>query len=493
MDFVQWLMPLSGRISLRVRPSWAPGRSSEVDGPDVVSRFGSTFAALRWCALLLAVAVGVSEHVGGRAGLAGAVLGTYALWRTFHPISSVGSGWKTMGSLLLEVAVGVAVVEVTGFGSSPYLVCLGVSTAIAGFTGGLRVVTGVTALAAGAIVVPALILVSDRGVANLSIEVGSILVLVAVGGVFSRHVVDDARRVEVSLVARVTHLAEVNDLLLDLHRETEGRFTSMTLDAIARWGTDRLDHLFSAETAVVVLLDPETHTWHMAAGHGVANWEAHHLAELPMPLRTAVQANHPVVLEDIRDGLGFRSRWAIYCPLEARGEIVGVLGVEDRAARGATPDALRHVMDLARAAAMAVDNAHWLAEIHERGAERERSRLARELHDHMGQSVVYLGFELDRLVELNEGRAVRTDLLTLRQDMHELAGDLRGTLVGLRCDVSPDPRGRRPPAGVPGPGGESQQDHHHHEMRGPSPARSLGGAAVLERRQRGRHQRRAPR
>ena len=187
---------------------------------------------------------------------------------------------------------------------------------------------------------------------------------------------------------------------------------------------------------MVVLLEPETQTWHIAAGHGVANWEANDRTELPSPLRTAVQANHPVVIDDLGQGLGFRSRWALYCPLEARGEIVGVLGVEDRFSRGASPDALRHVMDLARAAAVAVDNAHWLAEIHERGAERERSRLARELHDHMGQSVVYLGFELDRLAELNEGRAVRSDLLTLRQDMHELAGDLRGTLVGLRCDVS---------------------------------------------------------
>lgn len=92
--------------------------------------------------------------------------------------------------------------------------------------------------------------------------------------------------------------------------------------------------------------------------------------------------------------------------------------------------------DLARTAALAIDNARWLERIHTLGMEQERTRLARELHDHIGQSVVYIGFELDRLVELNHGRAVQADLLDLRGDLRDLVGELRDMLVDLRTDVS---------------------------------------------------------
>ena len=96
----------------------------------------------------------------------------------------------------------------------------------------------------------------------------------------------------------------------------------------------------------------------------------------------------------------------------------------------------RRIGDLARAAALAIDNARWLERIHTLGMEQERTRLARELHDHIGQSVVYLGFELDRLVELNHGRAVQADLLELRGDLRDLVQELRDMLVDLRCDVT---------------------------------------------------------
>ena len=84
-----------------------------------------------------------------------------------------------------------------------------------------------------------------------------------------------------------------------------------------------------------------------------------------------------------------------------------MLAVEWRGAHHITAADQRRIGDLARAAALALDNARWLDRIHGLGVEQERSRLARELHDHIGQSVVYLGFEIDRLVELNHGRAVQ--------------------------------------------------------------------------------------
>jgi signal transduction histidine kinase len=68
--------------------------------------------------------------------------------------------------------------------------------------------------------------------------------------------------------------------------------------------------------------------------------------------------------------------------------------------------------------------------------EEERARLARDLHDRISQSVVYLGLEVDRIAELNLGRAVQKDLLDLRKGLRTLVGELRDTLVELRSDVT---------------------------------------------------------
>ncbi len=418
---------------LALRSSPSPGQAVSQPGD---TRLESAPTAMRWSALLVALVIANAQHLGGTADVAsGAALTVYALWRTFRPLHFPGRSWEAAAALLLEVAVAVAVVEATGSASSPYLVCLGVATAIAAFTGGWPVVPGLAVIGAAAVVVPDVLPVGDGGSGTPSLEVAAILVLVAVVAAVGRHMLDDARKVEVGLVRRVEYLSAANDILQD-RRRSDDRFPAMTIDPVARWSLDRLEQLFSPDTAAVILIDPSTTTWHVVAGRGVTHWEEHHGTDLPNPLIAAIGSRQPVEIENLTDGLGLWSTWGLYCRLEARGEVVGVMAVEARARRSTTPAQLRHLSDLAHATAQAADKAHWFGEIHARGAEEERARLARELHDHVGQSVAYLGFELDRLVEQNHGRAVQRDLLTLREDMRELAGELRSALVDLRCDVS---------------------------------------------------------
>jgi len=194
--------------------------------------------------------------------------------------------------------------------------------------------------------------------------------------------------------------------------------------------------MFETDVAAVILRDPATATWHVAAGTGVRTGAPENPFELFPALLEATHGPEPVLERDLVQGLSYRSRWGLYCPMRARGELVGVLAIESRDRRGSDSKDRRRIADLARAAALAIDNARWLERIHTLGMEQERSRLARELHDHIGQSVVYIGFELDRLVQLNHGRAVQADLLALRADLRDLVEEMRDMLVDLRSDVS---------------------------------------------------------
>jgi signal transduction histidine kinase len=188
--------------------------------------------------------------------------------------------------------------------------------------------------------------------------------------------------------------------------------------------------------AAVVLRDPATATWHVAAATGVRTGSPDGPFELFPVLARAALGTEPMLEQHLEHGLSYRSRCGLYCPMRARGELVGVLAIESRDRRSGNIKDRRRMSDLARAAALAIDNARWLERIHTLGMEQERSRLARELHDHIGQSVVYIGFELDRLVELNHGRAVQADLMALRGDLRDLVEEMRDMLVDLRSDVS---------------------------------------------------------
>lgn len=436
MQRLVWL-PDGGWLSrLREWRAWPEWRRPQPASPDVVARFAPLLVALRWGTLSLAVALGVIEKGEHHVTPAGIVLALYTLWRTLWPIRYDRSGWRVTASMFLEVALSVAVIDVTGFGRSPFLVCLVVATAIVGFAGGIRIVSWTSVLAGLAVALPSVIFGSYRSIAGSSFQFAIEVVLVGVVGGFGRIVIDNAREMPQGLATHAEHLSEVNDLLLDLHRAWSREPTPLDLDGATSWALERLEEMFTSDVAAVVLRDPVTGTWRVAAGKGVRVRDSAVPFELPEALATATEGSEPVAREALEQGLSFRSRWGLYCPLRARDELVGVLAVEWIRGYEITPADERRIGDLARAAALALDNARWLERIHSLGVEQERSRLARELHDHIGQSVVYLGFEIDRLVELNHGRAVQEDLIALRGDVRNLVEELRDALVDLRSDVS---------------------------------------------------------
>src|SRR5205823_5721984 len=158
---------------------------------------------------------------------------------------------------------------------------------------------------------------------------------------------------------------------------------------------------------------------------------------LPDPVGAALARREPVVEVDHLAarlaGMSPRGRSGLYVPLTARGRLVAVLAMEHIEADRFH----QRELDLARGVleplALAIDNALWFRRLRSLGAEEERVRIARELHDRTAQSLAYVSFELDRLAARH---AEDPDVGQLRDEVRQIVGEVRDTLYELRANVS---------------------------------------------------------
>jgi signal transduction histidine kinase len=136
-------------------------------------------------------------------------------------------------------------------------------------------------------------------------------------------------------------------------------------------------------------------------------------------------------------GLAGSAGSGLYAVLPARGSIIGLLSIEHGAAHHYTTRDIELLSGFAEPAALAVDNARWFGRLRTVGADEERTRIARDLHDRIGQSLAYLAFELDRIVKsVTKNEAVSHALDQLRTDVRGVIGEVRDTLYDLRTDVT---------------------------------------------------------
>ncbi|MEJ7765684.1 MAG: sensor histidine kinase, partial [Acidimicrobiales bacterium] len=85
---------------------------------------------------------------------------------------------------------------------------------------------------------------------------------------------------------------------------------------------------------------------------------------------------------------------------------------------------------------LATDTARLFGRLRTVGADQERTRIARDLHDRVGQSLAYLAFELDRLVAKSDAAPLRSQLEGLRDDVRRAVTEVRETLYDLHTEVT---------------------------------------------------------
>lgn len=394
---------------------------------------------MRWATILVGAVLTFSQRLTTPNVVACIALVAFAVVRSLAPATSTRLTAKVTG-ITVEAATAMVAVAFTGWWTSPF-----VFTFLSGI-----VVAGVAEGFAGAVpLAVAMALVTTLGhwpanaaEARFSTTGATELFLVALVVGYGRRLFGQAELRTLGALSRLRQLTEANDLLKQLNQLAQTLPASLDLDQTVGSTIEQLRSALHADVVAVFLWEAALRMWSVAGAEGARVEGLVDEGILPAPVRLAAQMwsqDGGAFLVDLSadgPGLGPATRVGIYAPLVARQTLVGVLLVESQSPSALTPDDLQYVSGLAEQAALAIDNAIWFGRLRTVGAEEERSRIARDLHDRVAQSLAYLAFELERLVGLSAKQPVTADLAILRDDVRRVVIEVRDTLYDLRTDVS---------------------------------------------------------
>src|SRR5262249_58788150 len=109
---------------------------------------------------------------------------------------------------------------------------------------------------------------------------------------------------------------------------------------------------------------------------------------------------------------------------------VGVLGLERAPARCGARDR-RLAEGMSEVLALSIDNARWFGRLTIVGADKERGRLARDLHDRLGQWLTFIKLEVDRI----QDECANPAMAELQAHVGTAIAELRETLCQLRTTI----------------------------------------------------------
>ena len=401
-------------------------------------------AGVRWATLALGLPLAaLTGETNATVGAWALALAAVAIWQSDERVRH-GRPGEVVALVGLVVDVG-AVVSTGGWGS-PFVFCLLGGVMTIGFTGGFTAGVRTAVLATLAVAVPYHLTLqldvveSIRTSGQWAVE----LLLVAVLAGYARRLFGQAEAQHTLALDRMSQLTEANELLVSLHRVAQTLPASLDIEQVLTSTVSRLRALIDCDVAAVLLRDEATGTWRVAASEGAALPKTLSDSELPRPLAAATSSSVASLVVSLGPGEGLGpeilSRSGLYAPLRARGALLGLIAVEQHEPGFYGRRDLRILDGFVEPAAVAIDNARWFARLRTIGADEERVRIARDMHDSVGQSLAFVAFKLDRLTGMADDPKMHEELSVLRTEVRGVLTEVRDTLCDLRTEVT-DSRG----------------------------------------------------
>ena len=408
--------------------------------PDVRSTISPIITALRWGALLYGmVSASTAAAVDGDLGVV--VTLSIALfltvWRTFRPLRLAWTDFVDRWLPVFDgVVLGGAVGASDGF-DSPFIFCVLVAIAVAAFGWGLR--SGLLTLAA-ALASMIVVATATGGPLNIG-DVGGIaflIVLIAIVGLVAllRDNLIARQSQQLALSSRLDVLAETNEMLGILNQVARTLPESVDMSEAVNATERELRNQFNASTIGLVVRDDATSEWLPMITEGVEFNESTPTSNLPEPMKQALLEMSTISSDTTSGGfLAPASQSGLYTALRTRGKVIGLLAIENEKTGDYDRRQVRILDGLAGALALTIDNVRAFGRLRTIGADQERTRIARDLHDRLGQWLTYISLELERIMgEVPD----TTSLQSLYGDVQTAIDELRETLRQLRTRVSED-------------------------------------------------------
>lgn len=413
--------------------------------PNVRATVSPAITTLRWAAMGYGLAFSAPEAFRGSyaAVMATAVCLFLTTWRTVLPVR-LGAADTTdaVPPLLDVVLLGVAVGADGGL-ESPYIFCVVVAVTVVAFgwgtaRGAIALVVGLASMALGTALGPGGL--ADQLDDQRQIGVLAFLLLTVAGAAYLRARLCDSEEDRSELRHQVDRLEEANELLDLLNVVARTLPGSLTLREALDRTRRQLGDAFGAQVICLITHDEHAEDWVPKLAQGCALRTSYTTDELPGRLAETMRSGSPLLVSDgaatplppVQEGCGS----GMYLPLSARGTVIGLLGLEHPETGRWDERDLELLSGMGDVLALTLDNARWFGRLRSLGAEEERVRIARDLHDRLGQWLTYISFELERIIASDGDRT--DELERLQGDVASAIDELRETLRQLRSGVSED-------------------------------------------------------
>lgn len=407
--------------------------------PDIRSAISPIISALRWGVLLYGMVFASTQANAGDLGVIAtlAVAMFLTVWRTFRPLRLA---WQDLTDRVLPIFDGVVLggaIGASGGFDSPFAYCLLVAIAVAAFGWGLR--SGILTLVA-ALLAMGVVGVATGNPLNINDVGGVAFLCVLAGAAILISMLRDnliARQSEqVAMDSRLNMLTETNEMLGILNQVARTLPESMDMTQAVNATERELAAQFRASTIGLVVRDEATSQWLPMIAEGCEFFESTPTDTLPLPMQSALLEMTTISNNDpTGQFLNPTSTSGMYTALRTRGKVIGILGVENSIPEEYDAREVRILDGLSSALALTIDNVRSFGRLRTVGADQERTRIARDLHDRLGQWLTYISMELERIIGEVPGTV---SLQNLYGDVQTAIDELRETLRQLRTKVSED-------------------------------------------------------